>query len=61
MTNKDDRDDGTGQYASPPCFLHELDPAYMGLTPEPDLQKQSDVMRGRKTRRKRVTTAPRTE
>jgi hypothetical protein len=23
-------------YASPPCFMHELDPSYLGLTPDRD-------------------------
>ncbi|MGH6886431.1 MAG: hypothetical protein ACREGK_10210, partial [Geminicoccales bacterium] len=22
-------------YASPPCFMHELDPSYLGLAPDP--------------------------
>ena len=25
-----------GEYASPACFLHELDPAFAGLTPPPE-------------------------
>jgi histidine triad (HIT) family protein len=27
------RDDGPAEYASPPCFLHELDPDWSGLGP----------------------------
>ena len=25
----------TGEYASPPCFMHELDPGWVDATPEP--------------------------
>jgi hypothetical protein len=25
-------------YASPPCFMHELDPAYLGLAPDRELR-----------------------
>ena len=31
-------DDGTGSYASPPCFMHEVDPADMGLAEAADPQ-----------------------
>lgn len=24
------------QYASPPCYMHEVDPAYFGLDPSPE-------------------------
>jgi 5-formyltetrahydrofolate cyclo-ligase len=27
----DEDPNGTGAYASPPCFMHELDPSYLGL------------------------------
>lgn len=27
---------GPATFASPPCFMHELDPAYLGLVPEPE-------------------------
>jgi hypothetical protein len=30
----DDREE-PGEYASPACFLHELDPGFAGLTPAP--------------------------
>jgi hypothetical protein len=30
----DDREE-PGEYASPACFLHELDPSFAGLTPAP--------------------------
>ncbi|MCW2307722.1 hypothetical protein M2319_002059 [Rhodobium gokarnense] len=32
MTTPDDDTQPDG-FASPPCFLHELDPAYLGLEP----------------------------
>jgi 5-formyltetrahydrofolate cyclo-ligase len=31
----DDDPNGTGGYASPPCFMHELDPAFLGLRQSP--------------------------
>lgn len=47
----------TGSYASPPCFMHELGPEYLGLAPEPDKQQQTDVMRWRKAERARLIAA----
>ena len=48
-----DDDDPVG-YASPPCLLHELDPAYrdLGATDEP--QAARDVARWRKAERERL-------
>jgi len=40
-----------GQFASPPCFLHELDPGYV------DPQQRIDVMRWRKAERERLIAA----
>lgn len=40
-----------GQFASPPCFLHELDPDYV------DPQQRIDVMRWRKAERERLIGA----
>ncbi len=40
-----------GQFASPPCFLHELDPGYA------DPQQRIDVMRWRKAERERLIAA----
>lgn len=40
-----------GQFASPPCFLHELDPTYV------DPQQRIDVMRWRKAERERLIAA----
>jgi hypothetical protein len=30
----DGDDEAGGTYASPPCFMHELDPSYLGLPPK---------------------------
>lgn len=47
-------DDGeSGQYASPPCFLHEVDPAYGGFEGY-DPQAARDVARWRKAERARL-------
>jgi 5,10-methenyltetrahydrofolate synthetase len=46
--------DAVGSYASPPCFMHELDPSYTGLVPEPDAQQRRDVARWRKAERERL-------
>lgn len=52
-----DRENDTGQYASPPCFMHEIDPAYSGL-PSSDLEQQAvDVGRWRKAERSRLIAA----
>ncbi len=48
--NRDD--DGPAQYASPPCFMHELDPEYR----EP-LSDWTDVRRWRKAERERLINA----
>lgn len=40
----DSADDAPPQFASPPCFLHELDPVYLGLAPTGD-PLRSDVAR----------------
>jgi 5,10-methenyltetrahydrofolate synthetase len=50
----DDGKDGVGAYASPPCFLHELDPAYSGIA---DAATETDVARWRKAERTRLLTA----
>ena len=41
-------------YASPACFLHEVDPDYLGYPPEPDAQQRRDVARWRKAERERL-------
>jgi len=52
MTSQDD--DIPASYASPPCFMHELDQSYVGLASEPGAQQQRDVVRWRKAERERL-------
>jgi 5-formyltetrahydrofolate cyclo-ligase len=40
--------------ASPPCSLHEVDPAYSGIEGDVDPQARADVMRWRKAERRRL-------
>jgi 5-formyltetrahydrofolate cyclo-ligase len=47
-------DDNAGEYASPACFMHEVDPTYFGLSPGRELLQQNDVMRWRKLERTRL-------
>ncbi|MBN9063002.1 MAG: 5-formyltetrahydrofolate cyclo-ligase [Rhizobiales bacterium 65-9] len=42
-------------YSSPPCFMHEIDPAYSGLSIDP--QQWKDVARWRKAERERMIAA----
>jgi len=44
-----------GQFSSPPCFMHEIDPAYGGLLP--DRTQARDVARWRKAERERLIAA----
>lgn len=53
MTGHGDNDD-PATYASPPCFMHEVDPAYMGLAEALDPRQRVDVMRWRKAERERL-------
>jgi 5,10-methenyltetrahydrofolate synthetase len=53
MSNNDS-DEIPGTYASPPCFMHELDPVYSGLAEENDPRQRADVMRWRKAERARL-------
>lgn len=51
-------DDGfAGEYASPACFLHEVDPAYSGLGPAIDARDWPGVARWRKNERERLIGA----
>ena len=50
MPDNGDERDGGGTYASPPCFMHELQPGY---TEPVDTQTRVDVMRWRKAERQR--------
>lgn len=54
--NSDD-DDAAGEYASPACFLHEVDPAYSGLLPVVDGKDWQSVKRWRKSERERLISA----
>lgn len=45
----------TGEYASPPCFMHELDTGYAGVPARQDAW--ADVSRWRKAERKRLLDA----
>ncbi|HEM47382.1 MAG TPA: 5-formyltetrahydrofolate cyclo-ligase [Alphaproteobacteria bacterium] len=55
MTAPDEDKDGTGRrpgYASPPCLMHEQDPAWSGLSPDDSPEKR--VARWRKAERQRL-------
>ncbi|MCF8467630.1 MAG: 5-formyltetrahydrofolate cyclo-ligase [Sneathiella sp.] len=54
MSADGDDDDAPAGYASPPCYMHEIDPVYMGLAPVPDFQTNADVVRWRKAERERL-------
>ncbi|MEQ9199222.1 MAG: 5-formyltetrahydrofolate cyclo-ligase, partial [Rhodospirillales bacterium] len=41
-------------FASPPCFMHEIDPDYTGLPPGVDDRQATDVKRWRKAERLRL-------
>lgn len=43
-----DVDDDVPSCASPPCFMHEVDPAYMGLTAAADAGQQARECREKK-------------
>lgn len=47
-----DDGDGHGSYSSPPCFMHEVDPAYSGLAVDP--RQTQDVARWRTAERERL-------
>lgn len=49
-------DDIPATFASPACFLHEIDPAYAGLPGPLDKQTWTDVNRWRKAERERLIT-----
>lgn len=44
----------SGDYASPPCFLHELDPSWRGIETADAEQTRRDVMRWRRAERERL-------
>jgi 5-formyltetrahydrofolate cyclo-ligase len=55
----DDGDDGTrpGEYASPPCFMHELQEGYLAGDRHADPMTWADVARWRKAERARLIEA----
>jgi 5-formyltetrahydrofolate cyclo-ligase len=54
---EDDDDEAAEGYASPPCYMHELDPLYFGLNAKPDAQQRRDVTRWRQAERERLVKA----
>ncbi len=54
-STSDDGEDCPGGFASPPCFMHELDPSYLGMPVDP--QQACDVARWRKCERERLIAA----
>jgi 5,10-methenyltetrahydrofolate synthetase len=50
-------DDPAGTFASPPCLLHEVDPAYSGLPPVVDPTDWAEVKRWRARERQRLIAA----
>ena len=51
---KPDEEVVDGTFASPPCYMHEIDPAYAGLV---DPRQARDVARWRKGARQRLIEA----
>lgn len=58
MTGPDDTED-VGAFASPPCFMHELDPDFRATPPAGDRRTEADVARWRKAERERLIEARR--
>lgn len=56
MTRQDD-DHRTPAFASPPCFMHELDPDYLLESNGGDPVQQTDLKRWRKAERERLIEA----
>jgi 5-formyltetrahydrofolate cyclo-ligase len=54
-STSEDGEDYAGEFASPPCFMHELDPSYLGMPVDP--QQARDVARWRKCERERLIAA----
>ena len=57
--NDDANGDGPSAHASPPCFMHEIDPDYWGLAEAADPRQRADVIRWRKAERERLIAARR--
>lgn len=47
-------DDAPRSFASPACFLHEIDPVYAGLADSPDMTACADIKRWRTNERERL-------
>ncbi|MBW8298610.1 MAG: 5-formyltetrahydrofolate cyclo-ligase [Hydrogenophaga sp.] len=47
-------DDAPRSFASPACFLHEIDPVYAGLADPPDMTAWADIKRWRTSERQRL-------
>jgi 5-formyltetrahydrofolate cyclo-ligase len=45
--------DGPAEFASPACFIHEVDPSYSGLGATPPELQRSAILRWRKSERQR--------
>src|ERR1700723_2912764 len=46
--------DGPAEFASPACFIHEVDPSYSGLGATPPELQRSAISRWRKSERQRL-------
>lgn len=57
MSNGSDDREGSAQYASPPCFLHELQPGHQSGAGHADPVAWADVARWRKAERARLIEA----
>lgn len=54
MVDHSDEDSEPGTYASPACFMHEVDPDYFGLASGVASGQLDNIMRWRKNERKRL-------
>lgn len=48
-----DDDSEPNEYASPACYMHEVDPAYFGLAPPSEAVCGADIARRQKAERDR--------
>ena len=54
MADHSDEDSEPGPYASPACFMHEVDPDYFGLASGTASGQRDNIVRWRKNERKRL-------
>ena len=54
MVDHSDGDSEPSEYASPACFMHEVDPDYFGLGFGSASVQRDNIMRWRKNERKRL-------